>query len=99
MVFVKGNNHGKGRPPGSPNKTTLLKEERRAIFEQKASEMWEETIKKLRPEYIADQFMGAAPKLVDLTTKGEKLPDAVRLEALIAQLEDELDAEEPTDSE
>ena len=61
MVFVKGNTLGKGRPKGSPNKTTLLKEERRAIFDQRVSERFIETIDGARPEYLLDQFLGKAP--------------------------------------
>lgn len=57
--FQPGNKLG-GRTPGSKNRTTLLKEERRAIFEARVSQKWEETIDKLRPEYIADQFLGKA---------------------------------------
>ncbi len=66
MPFEKGNNLGKGRPVGVKNRATLLKEERRAIFDQKASEKWEETIDKLPPTYIADQFLGKAPDKVEL---------------------------------
>lgn len=58
-----------GRPPGSKNKTTLLKEQRRAIFEEEVSEKWRDIISKLRPEYIADQFLGKAPDKIEL--KGE----------------------------
>lgn len=56
MTFVKG--HKGFKKPGTKNKTTLLKEERRAIFDQIVSETWIQTIKKLRPEYVADQFIG-----------------------------------------
>lgn len=60
MVFVKG--HPGYKPKGAKSKTTLLKEERRAIFDAKVSQKWEETIDKLKPEYVADQFMGATPQ-------------------------------------
>ena len=58
--FQKGNklacvNKGKKTMP------TLLKEQRRAMFDQEISEKWLETINKLKPEYVADQFMGKAP--------------------------------------
>ena len=56
---VSGN--PKGKPVGIKNRATLIMEERRAIFEQKASEMWEDTISQLPATYIADQFMGKAP--------------------------------------
>jgi hypothetical protein len=66
MVFKKGNKLG-GRTKGSLNKSTILKEERRAIFEEEASQIWIETIQKLPPTYIADQFMGKAPDKVEHT--------------------------------
>lgn len=64
MTFQPGNKLG-GRTPGSKNKETLVKEERRRIFEERASEMWEEIISKLPPTYIADQFMGKAPEKIE----------------------------------
>ena len=63
MTFQKGHKLATGRPPGSKNVTTLLREERRAIFEEEISQKWHETIEKLPPVYIADQFMGKAPDL------------------------------------
>lgn len=60
MPFQKGNKLG-GRTKGSKNRETLLKEERRAIFDKEVSQRWEKTIKNLKPEYVADQFMGKAP--------------------------------------
>jgi hypothetical protein len=66
MVFVKGKSgNPKGKPIGIKNKETLLMEERRAIFDKEASQMWLETIKKLKPEYLADQFMGKAPDKIE----------------------------------
>jgi hypothetical protein len=58
-----------GRQRGSLNKTTLLKEERRAIFDEQVSKIWVETIHKLKPEYIATQFMGKVPD--ELKVSGE----------------------------
>lgn len=83
MTFQPGNKLG-GRTPGSKNKETLAKEERRAIFEQRASEMWEDVISKLPPQYIADQFMGKAPDKIEHTIENkEPAPD-------IKELADEL---------
>lgn len=59
MPFQKGH---PGYRKGTKNKSTLLKEERRAIFDAEISKMWIETIRKMRPEYIGDQFMGSAPQ-------------------------------------
>lgn len=56
---------GPGRPKGLKNKKTLLMEERRAIFEEEVSKTYLETIKKARPEYILDQFLGKAPDKIE----------------------------------
>lgn len=67
MPFQKGNNaNPRGRPIGSKNRETLLREERRAIFDEEVSQKWERIIKKLKPEYIADQFLGKAPDEVNV---------------------------------
>lgn len=89
MPFQKG--HPGYKKPGTKNKSTLLKEERRAIFEQRVSEKFLETIDKARPEYLLDQFLGKAPDKLDVTTKGESLNDTSRLDALVAQIEAQLD--------
>lgn len=61
--FISG--HPGFKKLGTKNKTTLLKEERRAIFDEEVSQMWRETIKKMKPEYIGDQFIGKAAETVD----------------------------------
>ena len=66
MAFTKGNKLGKGRPKGSPNKTTILKEERRAIFDEQMSEMFLDKIKEARPEYLLDQFLGKADDNINI---------------------------------
>jgi len=96
MPFTKGHKLSKGRPEGAKNKTTILKEERRAIFEQRVSEKFLETIDKARPEYLLDQFLGKAPDKLDVTTKGESLNDTTRLDELVAKLEAQLDEPEGT---
>lgn len=90
MTFTKGHKLATGRPPGSKNKETLVKEERRAIFEQRASERWEDIIDKLPPTYIADQFMGKAPDKIEhsIETK-EPAPE-------IKELADELKSHQRT---
>lgn len=67
MPAPKGHPKWGGRQEGSKNVTTLLKEERRAIFDAKVSEKWEETIAQLPPTYIADQFMGKAEEKIKVT--------------------------------
>lgn len=62
MPFQPGNNLGKGRPTGSKNIITLDKEARRARFDAKISEKWDQVIDKLPPVYVADQFIGKAPE-------------------------------------
>ncbi len=69
MVFQKGHEkiEGSGIQKGQKQRATLLREERRAIFEEEASKKWLETIEKLPPTYIADQFMGKAPDKIEHT--------------------------------
>lgn len=70
MPFKKGQSgNPNGRPQGALGKITLDKEVRRAIFEQEVSEMWVKTIRKLKPEYIADQFIGKAPDKLEAEFK------------------------------
>ena|SRR3990167_4297531 len=59
MPFKAGHPGYKKR--GTKHKETLLKEERRAIFDEEISKKWKNTINQLKPEYVADQFMGKAP--------------------------------------
>lgn len=67
MPFIKGKSgNPSGRPFGSKNKETLVREERRRVFEQYASERWLDIIEKLPPVYIADQFLGKAPDKLEL---------------------------------
>ena len=78
--FEKG--HPGFKKPGTKNRDTLLKEERRAIFEAKVSQKWEETIDKLPPQYIADQFMGAVTQKREISVdKLVELPEA-KIEAI-----------------
>ena len=65
MTFIKGQSgNPAGKPKGIKNRETLLKEERRAIFDAKVSQKWEEIIDELSPHYVADQFIGKAPETV-----------------------------------
>ena len=69
MPFKKGNDLGKGRPVGAKNKATLEKERRREMFDELITQKWEEIIDELKPEYVADQFMGKAPDILDAKIK------------------------------
>jgi Family of unknown function (DUF5681) len=61
MPFKKGQSGNPlGKPVGIKNKETLLREERRAIFDEQISKRWLEVINQLPPTYIADQFLGKA---------------------------------------
>ena len=75
MPFQKGHKKIAGREKGTLNRETLTKLERRAIFDKQISQHWEDTIAKLRPEYVADQFMGTAPiKVESLQVKVQLSP-------------------------
>lgn len=65
MTFQKG--HRGYKKKGTKHKATLLQEERRAVFDEKVSQKWEQIIDELRPEYVADQYLGKAPDVI----KGE----------------------------
>lgn len=88
MPFVKGQRaNPNGRPKGSKNRATLLKEERRAIFENIISQDWEERIKRLPDTYVADQYLGKAPEKIEHS--GEIKTNTLSAEA-IAIAEEEL---------
>lgn len=65
--FVEG--HRGFKKPGTKNKKTLLAEERRAIFDSEVTQIFLDTIKKARPEYILDQYLGKATEKIDLGIK------------------------------
>ena len=70
MVYKIGQSGNlNGRPKGRKNKSTLLKEERRAIFDAKIAKKWDEIIDSLPPQYVADQYMGKAEE--NLNIKGK----------------------------
>ena len=70
MPYKKGESGNlAGKPKGIKNRETLIKEERRAIFEAQISKKWLKIIDKLKPEYVADQFLGKAPDKVELEAK------------------------------
>lgn len=68
MPFQKGHRLSKDslRKRGKGRKT-LLQEERRAIFDAKISQKWEEVIGELPATYIADQYLGKAPDKINHT--------------------------------
>ena len=62
MAYTKGAPKpiGSGIKKGQKQLKTLLKEERRAMFDARISAKWEKVIDNLKPEYVADQFIGKA---------------------------------------
>ena len=70
MTFVKG--HPGGLRKGKKNKSTILKEERRAIFDAEVSKMFIEKIQEARPEYLLDQYLGKAPDILNVDAKVER---------------------------
>ena len=76
MPFQKGHKLATGRPLGSLNRETLTKLERREVFDKQITQKWEEIISNLRPEYIADQYLGKAPDKIEVTADVKiNLPD------------------------
>ena len=67
MPFKPGQSgNPKGKIPGTLNKATLTKLERRAMFEERISQKWEQIIDQLPPQYIADQYLGKAPDKLEV---------------------------------
>ncbi len=85
MVFTKGHKkvEGSGMKKGQKIAATLLREERRAIFDEEISKRWRETISELRPEYIADQFLGKAPEEINVNAKVHTDEEALKEAAKI----------------
>ena len=69
MAYPKGapKPAGSGIKKGQKQFKTLLKEERRATFDAKISKKWDKLIDQLRPEYVADQFIGKAQENINLS--------------------------------
>lgn len=84
MVFVKG--HPGYKKKGTKHKETLMREERRAIFEARISQKWEEIIDQLRPEYIADQYLGKAPDKVEMKVEDKPSEEILALAQQAAEL-------------
>ena len=63
MPFQPGHPGYKKR--GSKNKSTLDKEMRRAVFDEEVSKQFIELIRKAKPEYKLDQFLGKAKDTVE----------------------------------
>lgn len=78
MAFPKGNKLG-GRHKGSLNKSTLLKEERRAIFDAEISGVFKEKIHEARAEYVLDQFLGKTPEKIEMVVETKPNKDMIEL--------------------
>lgn len=87
MPFQKGRQKTGGKVVGSLNKETLNKLERRAVFEKEVNQMFVETIKKARPEYLLDQFLGKAPDKLEVDATVTEKPSPI-VEALAERLND-----------
>lgn len=77
--FQKGHEPIGGRPQGSKNRETLLKEERRSIFEAQISQKWEQIIDQLPPTYIADQYLGKALDKIEHSGQIANSPETAEL--------------------
>lgn len=87
----KGGNGGKrpgaGMPLGTKTYKTLLRHERRAMFDEEVSKIWMATIKSLKPEYVADQFMGKATDKIEIDAKVENnIEDLAAIAAEAAEI-------------
>jgi hypothetical protein len=71
MPFTKGHKLSKGRLKGSLNKETMTKLERRAHFDKRAAELFDDWINKCRAEYGLDQFLGKAEDKVEVVITEE----------------------------
>lgn len=91
--FQKG--HPGYKLKGTKNRDTILKEERRAIFDAEASKIFLEKIKEAKPEYILDQFLGKAGEKLDITTGGEKFDVDIKLlaEKMAKEIREDYDKE------
>jgi len=70
MKFQKG--HPGYKKKGTKHKTTLLKEERIAKFDEEMTDLFVAKIKEARPEYLLDQYMGKALTRIEVTGKDGK---------------------------
>lgn len=75
MAYPKGapKPKGSGIKKGQKQFKTLLKEERRKIFDAEVSKVFLAKIKVAKPEYVIDQFMGKAPDEIRHTVEVTKV--------------------------
>lgn len=85
MPFIKG--HPGYKKVGTKHKDTLLKEERRAVFDQEVSKMFLDTIKKAPPAYLLDQFLGKSPDKIEHTIEEKNIDQEARMAAAKAYAE------------
>lgn len=75
MPFKKGQSGNPlGKPKGILNKVTILREERRAIFEAEMESLFISKIREARPEYLLDQYLGKAEDKLSLNANVNNSP-------------------------
>ena len=66
MKWKKGQSgNPKGKPTGIKNGITILKEERRAIFDREMTDLFIQKIHQARAEYLLDQYLGPATTKIE----------------------------------
>jgi hypothetical protein len=86
MPFIKAHQKIGGRAKGALNKDTLTKLERRAYFDRRAQEKFDEWIEKIRPEYGLDQFLGKVSDKLSITSSGKPVEPSPKIKELADKL-------------
>ncbi len=65
---------GAGMKKGQKIRRTLLREERRAIFDAEITQVFEEKIRAARAEYVLDQYLGKPTERHEVVVVTEPAP-------------------------
>jgi hypothetical protein len=88
MKFQKGQvANPKGRPKGALGMETLTKLERRAYFDKRAAEKFDEWIDKCKPEYGLEQFLGKVKDELEVIIKKTPSPRLQELADKLVELQ------------